>query len=70
MLQLVVITHDEEFVSELGRATNDGGGSSSRNQVRDLDRTHQPAVMMTECLQDACVCLHVLMRTTLLLAVH
>jgi hypothetical protein len=32
-LQLIVITHDEEFVSELGRATNGGGGSDSKNQV-------------------------------------
>jgi hypothetical protein len=30
-LQLVVITPDEEFVSELGRATLGGGGPSSRN---------------------------------------
>ena len=33
-LQLVVITHDEEFVSELGRATLSGGGPSSRNFAR------------------------------------
>ncbi len=33
-LQLVVITHDEEFVNELGRATLSGGGPSSRNFAR------------------------------------
>jgi DNA repair protein RAD50 len=32
-LQLIVITHDEEFVSELGRATQGGGGSSSKKQI-------------------------------------
>ena len=32
-LQLIVITHDEEFVSELGRATQGGGGPDSKNQV-------------------------------------
>jgi DNA repair protein RAD50 len=32
-LQLVVITHDEEFVAELGKAMNDGGGSSSKSQL-------------------------------------
>jgi DNA repair exonuclease SbcCD ATPase subunit len=32
-LQLLVITHDEEFVEELGRSLNDGGGSSSRAQL-------------------------------------
>ncbi len=32
-LQLIVITHDEEFVSDLGRAMNGGGGSSSKNQL-------------------------------------
>jgi DNA repair protein RAD50 len=29
-LQLIVITHDEEFVGELGKAMHDGGGSSSK----------------------------------------
>ena len=33
-LQLVVITHDEEFVSELGRATVGGGGPSGNNYAR------------------------------------
>ena len=32
-LQLIVITHDEEFVSELGRATQGGGGPDSKNQI-------------------------------------
>ncbi len=31
--QLIVITHDEEFVSELGRATQGGGGPSSKQQI-------------------------------------
>lgn len=32
-LQLLVITHDEEFVEELGRQMHDGGGSSSKAQL-------------------------------------
>ena len=32
-LQLVVITHDEDFVAELGRALQGGGGSSSATQL-------------------------------------
>ena len=32
-LQLVVITHDEDFVRELGAAQNDGGGSTSAAQL-------------------------------------
>ena len=30
----MVITHDEEFVSELGRATVGGGGPSGNNYAR------------------------------------
>ena len=37
-LQLIVITHDEEFVSELGRATQGGGGPDSKNQVGECRR--------------------------------
>lgn len=37
-LQLIVITHDEEFVSELGRATQGGGGPDSKNQVGEYRR--------------------------------
>jgi DNA repair exonuclease SbcCD ATPase subunit len=32
-LQLIVITHDEEFVSELGRALEGGGGTDSKAQI-------------------------------------
>jgi DNA repair protein RAD50 len=32
-LQLIIITHDEDFVKEMGRAGKEGGGSSSENQM-------------------------------------
>lgn len=32
-LQMIVITHDEEFVAELGRSMHDGGGSGSKTQL-------------------------------------
>lgn len=32
-LQLIVITHDEEFVTEMGRALQGGGGSASKGQL-------------------------------------
>ena len=37
-LQLLVITHDEEFVEELGRLQNDGGGSASKAAVSSFFR--------------------------------
>jgi DNA repair exonuclease SbcCD ATPase subunit len=43
-LQLVVITHDEEFVSELGRSLNDGGGSSSKAQLGTYYRVYREEV--------------------------
>jgi len=43
-LQLVVITHDEEFVAELGRSLNEGGGSSSRAQLGTYYRVFREEV--------------------------
>lgn len=43
-LQLIVITHDEDFVSELGRSMNDGGGSSSRAQLGEYWRVWREEV--------------------------
>ena len=43
-LQLVVITHDEEFVSELGRATLGGGGSASTTQIARYFRVFREEV--------------------------
>jgi DNA repair protein RAD50 len=43
-LQLVVITHDEDFVAELGRATAGGGGSSSTGQLAKYFRVYREEV--------------------------
>jgi hypothetical protein len=43
-LQLIVITHDEEFVADLGRSLNDGGGSSSKAQVGTYYRVFRKEV--------------------------
>lgn len=39
-----MITHDEEFVSELGRSLNEGGGSSSRAQLGEYYRVFRQEV--------------------------
>jgi DNA repair exonuclease SbcCD ATPase subunit len=43
-LQLVIITHDEEFVTELGRALGEGGGSSSKGQLGTFYRVSRSQV--------------------------
>lgn len=40
----MVITHDEEFVAELGRSLNEGGGSSSRAQLGTYYRVFREEV--------------------------
>jgi DNA repair protein RAD50 len=43
-LQLIVITHDEEFVSELSRALEGGGGTDSKNQIGQYYRVFREEV--------------------------
>ena len=43
-LQLVVITHDEEFVGDLGRSLNEGGGSASKAQLGTYYRVFREEV--------------------------
>ena len=40
----VVITHDEEFVGDLGRSLNEGGGSSSKAQLGTYYRVFREEV--------------------------
>lgn len=43
-LQLIIITHDEDFVDELNRARLDGGGSTSRSSLGRYFRVYREEV--------------------------